>query len=149
MPSRPHRPRRFPMPPASPDTFVPLFEINGGVPAARPVRLRLAAANLPVRPLREWGNGEPALRPGAPSPPSATASPLSASTAETPAAPLTPGPCASPSQPMVTVCRDGDRVVALQIRCRCGEVINLVCAYEEGSREPSIPPSSGCGPGGA
>lgn len=138
--------------PASTETFVPLFEINGSPPAVRPVRLRLGAADLPVRSLREWGNGGPAIGPSASNASSAASPappPVSGPSAGTPAVPHSPASSPSPAQPMLTVYRDGDRVVALQIRCRCGEVMNLVCAYEEGCREASMPSSSAPGTGGA
>lgn len=137
------------MPPASPETFVPLFEANGGQSAARPVRLRLGSADLPVRSLREWGNRGQALGSvpaGAVSP---AASALPASTAEVSSTMCSPATPTRPTEPMLTVCRDGGRVVAVQIRCRCGEVIHLVCAYEEGSPQESAPPSTAPIAGGA
>ena len=59
-------------------------------------------------------------------------------------APLLPGdPLASPALapsdpppahahgrlPVVTLKRDGDRVTHIQVRCSCGEVVELDCAY--------------------
>ncbi len=48
-----------------------------------------------------------------------------------------PAPATSPAHkdhakgtpPQVTLQREGDRVTAIQIRCSCGEVIELKCVY--------------------
>lgn len=137
------------MPPASLETFVPLFEANGDQPAARPVRLRLGSADLPVRSLREWSNSGQALGSAPAEEASSAASSLPASTGESSAPTCSPAAPARPTEPMLTVCRDGGRVVGLQIRCRCGEVIHLVCAYEEGPPQQSAAPPTAPIAGGA
>src|ERR1051325_555178 len=45
-------------------------------------------------------------------------------------APTTPSPSPAPhSAPTVTFKRNGDRVTQIEIRCSCGEVIQLDCDY--------------------
>jgi hypothetical protein len=40
------------------------------------------------------------------------------------------------SQPVVTLQRDGERVTAIRIECACGQVIELVCRYEDNPLAP-------------
>ncbi len=46
------------------------------------------------------------------------------------AAPTSPasGACAA-AQPVITLQRDGDRVTRIQIKCSCGQVLELNCVY--------------------
>jgi hypothetical protein len=39
-------------------------------------------------------------------------------------------PADAEGRPQVTVRRDGQRVSAIHIQCRCGQVIELACVYE-------------------
>ena len=32
-------------------------------------------------------------------------------------------------QPTISLVRDGDRITGIQVRCACGEVIDLQCSY--------------------
>lgn len=34
-----------------------------------------------------------------------------------------------PPEPVVTLVRDGEKITHITIQCRCGEVIELACAY--------------------
>jgi hypothetical protein len=38
-------------------------------------------------------------------------------------------PCSLPAEPQVTLVRDGEKITHIKIQCRCGEVIELACAY--------------------
>ena len=38
------------------------------------------------------------------------------------------GSCAA-AQPVITLQRDGDRVTRIQIKCSCGQVLELNCVY--------------------
>src|SRR5262249_35293026 len=61
--------------------------------------------------------------------------PLGTPAATTPATP-TPAPATSPLPqcehaigPSISVTRDGNRVTRIQVKCACGEVIELACTY--------------------
>jgi hypothetical protein len=41
----------------------------------------------------------------------------------------TPGSPPALSQPVVTLQREGDKVIGIRIACVCGQVIELACAY--------------------
>jgi len=46
------------------------------------------------------------------------------------AAPASPASSACPAaQPVITLQRDGDRVTRIQIKCSCGQVLELNCVY--------------------
>ena len=45
------------------------------------------------------------------------------------ARPESPGAPAHERLPVVTLKRDGDRVTRIQVRCSCGEVVELDCVY--------------------
>ncbi len=47
--------------------------------------------------------------------------------AAVPASPAS-GSCAA-AQPVITLQRDGDRVTRIQIKCSCGQVLELNCVY--------------------
>ena len=44
-------------------------------------------------------------------------------------APGSPPPAAHERLPVVTFKRDGDRVTRIQVRCSCGEMVELDCVY--------------------
>jgi len=35
----------------------------------------------------------------------------------------------APAEPQVSLVRDGDRIIAIRVRCRCGDVMELECVY--------------------
>jgi hypothetical protein len=37
-------------------------------------------------------------------------------------------------EPKVSVQRDGDRVSSIRVQCTCGQVMDIVCVYDEPSR---------------
>jgi len=43
----------------------------------------------------------------------------------------TTGGIAGACEPRLTLHREGDRIIGIQIRCSCGQQIDLSCAYEE------------------
>jgi len=47
--------------------------------------------------------------------------------------PVAPGGCVHPiagaAKPVVTLKKDGDRVIQIHIQCSCGQVVELDCAY--------------------
>ena len=43
---------------------------------------------------------------------------------------------ASSAQPVVTLQREGERVVAIRIECGCGQVIELACRYDDNQFAP-------------
>ncbi len=122
------------MPHGSNEAFVPLCDRNGTSAGTRPVRLRLGAAGLRVQSLREWGASDPAQPSacvsGAPSPGSLG----SAAGPKDTAGAADRGAAADSGRPMITLCRDGDRIVGIRVRCRCGEVLDLACVYEESEK---------------
>jgi hypothetical protein len=59
-------------------------------------------------------------------------SPLVAADTAPPARASRPEPSSNPAHerlPVVTLKRDGDRVTRIQVRCSCGETVELDCAY--------------------
>jgi hypothetical protein len=124
------------MPHVSTEGFVPLYRTEPDRPEGQPVRVRLADADRPVQSLREW-LGAPEAAPATskfspelcavPFDPARTHQPQIAPDSAVPQDPEKAGSC---PPPIITVTRDGDRVVALHIRCRCGEIMDLVCEYD-------------------
>src|SRR6185436_6892269 len=43
---------------------------------------------------------------------------------------------AGSGQPVVTMQRDGERVISIRIECPCGQVIDLACRYESNTLAP-------------
>jgi len=41
-----------------------------------------------------------------------------------------PDQTSSPCQPRVSLQREGDRIIGIQIQCSCGQQIDLACAYQ-------------------
>ena len=39
-------------------------------------------------------------------------------------------------EPVVTLQRDGDRVISIRIECPCGQIIDLACRYENNVLAP-------------
>jgi hypothetical protein len=119
------------MPHLSNEAFVPLFHRNGTPAGTRPVRLRLGAAGLRVQSLREWGASDPAQPSGCVSEAPVPGSPGFAAGPNDTTGAADRGAVADNGRPMITLCRDGDRIVGIRVRCRCGEVLDLACVYEE------------------
>lgn len=88
------------------------------VPLLKPSDLCLATA-LPASPPC---SPEPEFRPVL-----ACSFPCSAAAPEV--GPLGPVPPPQSSPPTITLKREGDRVTQVQIRCSCGELIELNCVY--------------------
>jgi len=90
------------------DAFLPLTPVvaapSGGSPETRVTILSQATQARPFRPLE------------------ASANPVAHPTAT---------PQGHGCDPKVTLQREGDRVVAIEVRCSCGQVIELACVYPE------------------
>ncbi len=66
--------------------------------------------------------------------PAGAGAPGAASPAFTPLRGHVPAACAETSssparEPVVTLQKDGDRVIGIRIECGCGQVIELACSY--------------------
>lgn len=139
------------MPPASPDDFIPLFAADEPQANGRPVRLRVAELQDPVRPLSHWqistGNGAAGARTLMPAHLKAEAS-TSPPGSESHVAIRRAPDNQCDSAPRLTVVRDGPRVVGIELRCDCGRVWNLLCEYHDPQGD-QLGPSTPQGPSAA
>jgi len=86
------------------DQFVPLTTASPAANGRGDFRVLVTAAPKEARPFAVHHAAAPSVVPSQSAPPSTC-------------------------EPQVALQRDGDRVTGIQIRCSCGQVIDLVCYY--------------------
>lgn len=107
-----------------PSTFKPLLNGSGTQVSAPGNPNAHRELKSPFKPLGVSGDNTPAAVVAA-----AQASHVHAGGAMSPSHLGLPEPAPRPSSAVTQLIRDGDRITHIEIRCGCGEIITLECAY--------------------